>query len=67
MPAADVPRDPADILPWVDDVWADVDAWIEAENVDGAVLPVVTLEPTPEAVPGIPVAPVVMNPQEPAS
>ncbi|MEP6629829.1 MAG: 1-acyl-sn-glycerol-3-phosphate acyltransferase [Lapillicoccus sp.] len=63
-PAADVPRDPADILPWVDDVWADVDAWIEAESGGGPVAPSITLEPTPESVPGIPVAQVVVNPQD---
>ena len=65
--AADVPRDPADILPWIDDVWADVDAWIEAESGRGPVAPHVTLEPTPESVPGIPVGQVVENPKDPAS
>lgn len=30
--AADVPRDEAGILAWVDDTWSDIDHWIEAEH-----------------------------------
>ncbi len=66
--AADVPRDPEGIVGWVDDVWADVDAWVAAESGEagGSVLPSITLEPTPESVPGIPVAPSVpAAPEEP--
>jgi len=31
-PAEAVPRDEDEILGWVDDVWADVDAWVEGEQ-----------------------------------
>ncbi len=59
-PAVDVPREPDAILDWVDAVWADVDAWIDEESggAEGTprAVPVLTVEPTPESVPGIPVA-----------
>ncbi len=36
-PAEAVPRDEDEILGWVDDVWADVDAWVEGEQ-DGSLV-----------------------------
>jgi 1-acyl-sn-glycerol-3-phosphate acyltransferase len=46
-PAADVPREDAAIVTWVDDVWSDVDEWIEGEHDEAAVVvsPLVDVPP----------------------
>lgn len=63
-PAGEVPREPDAILDWVDEVWAEVDAWVAAESEEGdaQVLPSITLEPAPESIPVIPLAPAVVDP-----